>query len=78
VGPTASAAVAVVDQDQNILQVLRDPDRPWLGYIRAALTLVVLGGLLWVLLWAVPEFFDAFSEMWDSLWDSSGTEGIQS
>jgi transcriptional regulator with XRE-family HTH domain len=78
VWPTASAAVAVVDQDQNILQVLRDPDRPWLGYIRAALTLVVLGGLLWVLLWAVPEFFDAFSEMWDSLWDSSGTEGIQS
>lgn len=76
--PTASAAVAVVEQDQNILQVLRDPDRPWLGYIRAALTLLVLGGLLWVLWWAVPEFFDAFSEMWDSLWDSSGTEGIQS
>jgi transcriptional regulator with XRE-family HTH domain len=78
VWPTASAPVAVVEQDQNILQVLRDPDRPWLGYIRAVLTLVVLGGLLWVLLWAVPEFFDAFSEMWDSLWDSSGTEGIQS
>lgn len=76
--PTASAPVAVVEQDQNILQVLRDPARPWLGYIRAALTLVVLGGLLWVLWWAVPEFFDAFGEMWDSLWDSSGTEGVQS
>jgi transcriptional regulator with XRE-family HTH domain len=78
VWPTASAPVAVVEKDQNILQVLRDPDRPWLGYIRAALTLAVLGGLLWVLWWAVPEFFDAFSEMWDSLWDGSGTEGIQS
>jgi len=76
--PTASATVAVVEQDQNILQVLRDPDRPWLGYIRAALTLLVLGGLVWVLWWAVPEFFDAFGEMWDSLWDSSGSEGIQS
>jgi transcriptional regulator with XRE-family HTH domain len=76
--PTASAPVAVVERDQNILQVLRDPGRPWLGYIRTALTLAVLGGLLWVLWWAVPEFFEAFSEMWDSLWGGSGIEGIES
>lgn len=74
VWPTASAPVAVVErQDQNILQILRDPDRPWLGYIRAALTLAVLGGLLYVLVWAVPEFLDAFGEAWDSLWPDTGT-----
>ena len=73
VWPTASAPVAVVEQDQNILQILRDPHKPWLGYIRAALTIVVLGGLAYVLLWAVPEFLDAFGEMWDSLWPESET-----
>lgn len=72
--PTASVPVAVVEQDQNILQIIRDPDRPWLGYIRAALTLIVLGGLVWVLTWAVPEFLDAFGEMWDSLWEQEGTQ----
>ncbi len=30
--PTASVAVAVIEQDQNLLQILRDPDKPWLGY----------------------------------------------
>ncbi len=71
--PTASVPVAVIEQDQNFLQVLRDPDKPWLGYIRAALTIAVLGGLVWVLLWAMPEFLDAFGEMWDSLWETEGT-----
>ena len=73
VWPTASAPVAVVEQDQNILQILRDPAKPWLGYIRAVLTIAVLGGLAYVLLWAVPEFLDAFGEMWDSLWEGSDT-----
>jgi hypothetical protein len=63
----------VVEQDQNVLQILRDPAKPWLGYIRAVLTIAVLGGLAYVLLWAVPEFFDAFGEMWDSLWEGSDT-----
>ena len=71
VWPTAS--VPVIEQDPNLLQILRDPDRPWLGYIRAALTILVLGGLVWVLLWALPEFLDAFGEMWDSLWETEGT-----
>ena len=73
VWPTASAPVTVVEQEQNILQILRDPAKPWLGYIRAALTIAVLGGLTYVLVWAVPEFLDAFGEMWDSLWDSADT-----
>lgn len=67
---TASVPVAVIEQDQNFLQVLRDPDKPWLGYIRAALTIVVLVALAWVLLWALPEFLDAFGELWDSLWET--------
>ena len=33
VWPTASVPVAVVEQDQNLLQIIRDPDRPWLGLI---------------------------------------------
>jgi len=78
VWPTASVPVAVIEQKQNILQILRDPERPWLGYIRAALTLVVLAGLGWVLLWAVPEFLDAFSDMWDSLWQSGEIPGVSS
>ncbi len=75
VWPTSSAPVTVVAEapaDQNILQKLRDPDRPWIGYIRALLTIVVLGVLAYVLLWAVPEFLDAFGEMWDSLWQDEG------
>jgi transcriptional regulator with XRE-family HTH domain len=71
---TASVPIAVIEQDQNLLQVLRDPDKPWLGYIRAALTVVVLGALAWVLLWALPQFLDAFNEMWDSLWQTE--EGV--
>lgn len=73
VWPTASAPVAAVEQDQNLLQILRDPDRRWLGYIRAGLTVAVLGLLAWALLWAVPEFLDAFGDVWDSLWQDDGT-----
>ena len=72
VWPTASVPVEVVSQDQTLLQTIRDPDRPWLGYIRAALTIAVLAGLGWVLLWAIPEFLDAFGEVWDSLWQQEG------
>jgi transcriptional regulator with XRE-family HTH domain len=73
--PTSSVPVAVIEQDQNLIQILRDPSRPWLGYIRAALTIAALGALAYLLVWAVPEFLDAFGEMWDSLWPAS--EGTQ-
>ena len=72
--PTASVPVEVVSQDQTLLQTIRDPDNPWLGYIRAALTIAVLAGLGWVLLWAIPEFLDAFGEVWDSLSQEEGTQ----
>lgn len=70
--PTASVPVEVVTQDQTLLQTIRDPDRPWLGYIRAVLTIAVLAGLAWILVWAIPEFLDAFGEVWDSLWQQEG------
>jgi len=70
--PTASVPVEVVTQDQTLLQTIRDPDRPWLGYIRAVLTIAVLAGLGWILVWAIPEFLDAFGEVWDSLSQQEG------
>ncbi len=50
---------------------LRDPNRPWLGYIRAALTVVVLLVLGWLLIWALAGLAEAVGEIWESLW--SGT-----
>jgi transcriptional regulator with XRE-family HTH domain len=47
---------------------LRDPEKPWLGYLRATLTVVVLLGLAWVLIWALRGFLDAFGDVWESLW----------
>ena len=50
------------------LAPLRDPDQPWLGYLRAALTVVVLLVLAWVLIWALGGFLEAFGDVWESLW----------
>jgi hypothetical protein len=50
---------------------LFDPGRPWLGYTRAALTVVTLLLLGWLLIWAVGGLADAVGEIWETL--SSGT-----
>lgn len=47
---------------------LYDPSNPWLGYLRAALTVVVLIVLAWVLVWALAELFGAVGEIWDGMW----------
>jgi len=47
---------------------LYDPTNPWLGYLRAALTVVVLIVLAWILVWALAELFDAVGEIWDGMW----------
>jgi transcriptional regulator with XRE-family HTH domain len=44
---------------------LFDADRPYLGYLRAALTVVVGLVLLWILIWAVGELFEALGRVWD-------------
>ena len=53
---------------RGIFQEIRDPSKPWLGYIRAALTVVVLIVLAWFLIWAAGHLAASVGEIWDSLW----------
>jgi len=48
-----------------------DPTKPWLGYTRAALTVVTLLLLGWLLIWALGGLVEAAGEIWEALW--SGT-----
>ena len=50
------------------IAALYDPGNPWLGYLRAALTVVILLILAWLLVWALAGLFDAISEVWESMW----------
>jgi len=47
---------------------LYDPTNPWLGYLRAALTIIVLIVLAWILVWALAGLFNAVGEIWDGMW----------
>jgi len=47
---------------------LYDPANPWLGYLRAALTVVILLILAWLLVWALAGLFEAVGEVWDLMW----------
>ena len=47
---------------------LYDPANPWLGYLRAALTVVILLVLAGLLVWALTGLFEAVGEVWDSMW----------
>ena len=47
---------------------LYDPANPWLGYLRAALTIVVLIVLAWILVWALAGLFGSVGEIWDGMW----------
>ena len=68
---TSLQATGASDGAGGWLVSLRDPDKPWLGYLRAGLTVVVLLVLAWVLIWALGGFLDAFGEAWESLWADS-------
>lgn len=76
--PTATAASGFTTQTglqavtrRGLLGEIRDPSKPWLGYIRATLTVVVLLLLAWVLLWAAGNLFDALGEVWETLWSDA-------
>ena len=56
---------------RGLMAEIRDPSKPWLGYIRAALTVIVLLLLVWVLLWAAGNLFDALGEVWETLWSDA-------
>ena len=47
---------------------LYDPANPWLGYLRAALTVIILLILAWLLVWGLAGLFDSVGEVWDSMW----------
>jgi transcriptional regulator with XRE-family HTH domain len=52
---------------RNPLRVFFDPQKRWLYWVRALLTIVVAVVLLFVLVWAVGELFDALGQVLDSI-----------
>ena len=62
-GTTPVTGSVIAAPRRGVLAAIRDPDRPWLGYIRAFLTIVVLAALGWVFLWALRELFAALGEL---------------
>jgi transcriptional regulator with XRE-family HTH domain len=62
-GTTPVASSMPAAPRRGVLATIRDPERPWLGYIRAFLTIVVLAALGWVLVWALREMFAALGEL---------------
>jgi transcriptional regulator with XRE-family HTH domain len=65
---TASTTVQPSSGRDGLLSSLRDPEKPWLGYLRAALTVIILLVLAWVLIWALRGFLVAFGDVWESVW----------
>jgi hypothetical protein len=56
----------------NPLRYLYDPDKPWLYWIRAGLTVVVLLILANILFDSVGELFDKIGEVFDSIEPADG------
>ncbi|MGB5168410.1 MAG: helix-turn-helix transcriptional regulator [Acidimicrobiia bacterium] len=71
-GSRVVAGVAVAEPEpagiKGWLAELYDPANPWLGYLRATLTVIVLIILAWILVWALAELFGAVGEIWDGMW----------
>ncbi|HZJ48733.1 MAG TPA: helix-turn-helix domain-containing protein [Acidimicrobiia bacterium] len=65
----ASGPLPAVSQSR--LERFRDPNRPWLGYARAGLTVVTLLLIVWVLIWALGGLVDAVGDIWQSLWSGA-------
>ncbi len=59
----------------NPLRYLYDPDKPWIYWVRAALTVLVLLFLLNVLLDSVGELFDKLGEVLDTIEPTEPIEG---
>jgi len=70
-GRAAPPGESGADESPGPLKRFLDPEKPWLGYLRALLTIVTLGLLAWLLLWALGGLVDAVGSIWQSLW--SGT-----
>ena len=59
----------------NPLRYIYDPDKPWIYWIRAGLTVVVLAVLLNILFDSVGELFDKIGEVIDSIESTEVVEG---
>jgi transcriptional regulator with XRE-family HTH domain len=73
-GTATSAVQAAPEKRRGFFAAIRDPERPWLGYIRAFLTIVVLAVLGWAFVWALRELFAAIGDLRGT--DSEGVETL--
>jgi transcriptional regulator with XRE-family HTH domain len=69
----AEPATGLYGSYRRFLAVLFDRDRPYLSWIRAALTVIVLLIGLRVLAWAVPAFFDALGDILSTIESTNPT-----
>jgi len=63
-------AVEITETEPNVwnpLRYLYDPNKPWLYWIRAALTVIVLLVLMNILFGSIGELFDKIGEVIDSI-----------
>jgi uncharacterized protein involved in cysteine biosynthesis len=71
-GSAVTGGVAITEPGptglKGWLAELYNPANPWLGYLRAALTVIVLIILAWMLVWALAELSGAVGEIWDETW----------
>ena len=68
VANTVPATIQSSSGISGLFSSLRNPEKPWLGYLRATLTIVVMLVLAWILIWALRGFVDAFGDVWESFW----------
>lgn len=59
----------------NPLRYLYDPEKPWLYWVRAGLTVVVLLILVNILFDSIGELFDKIGEVFDSIEPTDAVEG---
>ncbi len=55
-----------LDRLAHYRAILFDPDEPWLGYLRGALTVVAFIVMAWILLWALGELGTAIGDFFDT------------
>jgi len=70
----ASTGQGAPERRRGFFAAIRDPERPWLGYIRAFLTIVVLAALGWAFVWALRELFAAIGNLRGT--DAEGVEAL--
>ncbi len=61
----------------NPLRYLYDPEKPWLYWVRAALTVVVLLVLVNILFDSVSELFDKLGELLDTIEPTENLEDVE-